>query len=498
MQILIGYIPVTKLVSISNKAACPHALVNLYHTCMCKVLGPISSYSKTRLEMMSGDGVWCRCHPIFAIFVGNYPEQGLVACTYYSCCPKCTVPTDQLGEYQTFSLHVQRSLLDVYELADINVHTFHFACHMAGTKPIYHPFWETLPLADVFLSITPNILHQLLQGMVKHIILWLVGIFSAMVIDTWCCAIPPNHNVMLFLKGIITFSQVFNHKHKKMCSILLGLVVNLPVPGGQDSTCVIRAIRALMNFVYLAQYKSHMGDTISALQDSLTRFHDNKDVFLDLGIWEDFNLPKLHSLSHYALSIYLFSMMDNYNIEQTERLHINLAKDAYCVTNHKDEYSQMTQWLEHHEKIQQLSTFINLRQEGELQSLTPKAIGPLCASALTLKMVQNPSKKSVLFDVLARDYGTLDFQDALADFITQSNCPEASGTTLQHLAHDTHIPFSGVPVYHNIKFRKSGEFEESEIANIVHIQPEQKDMHGQIIPGRFNTVLVNGRGPNGT
>jgi len=267
--------------------------------------------------MMSGDGVWCRCHPIFAIFVGNYPEQGLVAYTYYSCCPKCTVPTDQLGEYQTFSLHVQRSLLDVYELADINVHTFHFACHMAGTKPIYHPFWETLPLADVFLSITPNILHQLLQGMVKHIISWLVGIFGTTVIDTQCRAIPPNHNVMLFLKGITTFSQVFNHKHKKMCSILLGLVVNLPVPDGQDSTCVIRAIRALMNFVYLAQYKSHMGDTISALQDSLTRFHDNKDVFLDLGIWEDFNLPKLHSLSHYALSIYLFSMMDNYNTEQT-------------------------------------------------------------------------------------------------------------------------------------------------------------------------------------
>jgi len=148
--------------------------------------------------------------------------------------------------------------------------------------------------------------------------------------------------------------------------------------------------------------------------------------------------------------------MDNYNIEQTERLHINLAKDAYCVTNHKDEYSQMTQWLEHHEKIQQLSTFINLRQEGELQSLTPKDIGPLRASALTLKMVQNPSKKSVLFDVLARDYGTLDFQDALADFITQSNCPGASGTTLQCLAHDTHIP------------------------------------------GHFNTVLVNSRGPNGT
>ena len=57
-QILIGYIPTTKLVSISNKAACCHALANLYHTCMHNLLGPISLYGKTGLDMLSSDGVW--------------------------------------------------------------------------------------------------------------------------------------------------------------------------------------------------------------------------------------------------------------------------------------------------------------------------------------------------------------------------------------------------------------------------------------------------------
>jgi hypothetical protein len=74
-QLLVGYIPTTKLGGMNVKAARRRALANLFHSCMHSVLGPISSYGESGLPMMSGDGIWCRCHPIFAIFVGDYPEQ---------------------------------------------------------------------------------------------------------------------------------------------------------------------------------------------------------------------------------------------------------------------------------------------------------------------------------------------------------------------------------------------------------------------------------------
>ena len=177
------YIPTTKLVGISNKAARHRALANLYHACMHDVLGSISSYGETGLDMLSGDGVWRRCHPIFAAFIGDYPEQALVTCTYYGHCPKCTVPLTQLGEYGSFPPHIHSKLLDTYQLADSDVHTFYRACGEVVMKPIYHPFWETLPLTDVFRSITPNILHQVHQGMVKHIISWVTCIFGAAAIN---------------------------------------------------------------------------------------------------------------------------------------------------------------------------------------------------------------------------------------------------------------------------------------------------------------------------
>jgi hypothetical protein len=163
-QVLIGYIPTTKFEAMTNKAARRRALANLFHTCMRRVLAPIGSYGETGVAMMSGDGIWRRCHPIFAIFVGDYPEQALVTCTYGGRCPKCTVPPGRLGECQSFPSRVQSTALDTYILADGDVRAFHHACRNAGLKPVHHPFWENLPLADIFLSITPDILHQMLQG----------------------------------------------------------------------------------------------------------------------------------------------------------------------------------------------------------------------------------------------------------------------------------------------------------------------------------------------
>ena len=163
----------TKLERIGNKAARRHALTNLFHSCMQILLDPIASHGKTGVSMMSGDGIWHRCHPILARFVGNYPKQVLVTCTYYGECPKCDIPCNQLGEYKQFKSRDYGKALDTYALADGNIRTFHAACKANGIKPVFHPFWESLPLVNIYVSITPDILHQLLQGVMKHLISWL-------------------------------------------------------------------------------------------------------------------------------------------------------------------------------------------------------------------------------------------------------------------------------------------------------------------------------------
>ena len=489
-QILIGYIPTTKLSGMVNKSGRRRALANLFHACMWNVLGPISSVSEIGLPMMSGDGVWRRCHPVFAIFVGDYPEQTLVTCMFNGRCPKCVVPLGQLGEYNSFPLRTQRSMIGVYPLVDNDIRKFHRTCREAGVKPVVHPFWATFPLIDIYISITPDILHQMLQGVMRHLIGWLVRIFGPLAIDARCKSMPPNHNILLFTKGITTLSRISGREHKKMCSILLGLIIDLPIPGGLDSSRVVKAARALLDFLVLAQFESHTSDTLSRLEDSLVAFHNNKAVFVDLGIRENFEIPKLHSLLHYAPSIRLFGTADNYNTEQSECLHIDLAKEAYHATNRKDEYAHMTTWLECREKVQRHSASINRRQNHQQNVCTQTPIGPLGVCTQSIKMAQTPSRKAVPFPEIISKYNAPLFLDALADFVVGFNNPGLGVRALRTRAANTLLPFRTVRVHHHIKFTAPGDAQELEIVDAVHIQPEQKDSRGRIIPARFDTVLV--------
>ena len=490
-QMLIAYIPTTKLEGIPNKAGRRRAIANLYHACMRVILDPIAAYGETGIEMVGGDGIWRRCHPIFALFVGDYPEQVLVACTYGSRCPKCLVPPDELGSPNRFAPRDYDKARDAYLLADGDAYAFHLACRVAGQKPVYHPFWESLPFTNVFISITPDILHQLLQGVLKNLIIWILVAFGSAEIDARCRRLPPNHHIHIFAKGISGLSRITGKEHKNMSRILLGLILDLPLRGGQVSPRLIRTVRALLDFLFLAQFPSHTSSTTERLNDSLARFHDNKDIFIDLGIRRHFNMPKIHSMIHYTPSIHLFGTTDGYNTEQTERLHIDTTKDAYRATNRKDESGQMTTWVERREKVQDHSAFIKWRQHSEQENVpSSKPIGPPRPSTRRLRMARYPSFKAVSFDDLACKYGAIDFQDALADFIAQTNHPTASGAALAALAANTLIPFRTVPVHHKIKFANS---DGTEIIDTIQIRPEQKDKRGRPIPARFDTVLVRGK-----
>ena len=167
-----------------------------------------------------------------------------------------------------------------------------FTCHEANLKPTYCPFWERFPFTNIFHSITPDVLHQLQQGISKYLIWWLIKLWSEE-IDVRCSRLPPNHNAWHFYKGITTLSNLTGQEHKDISRIILGLVVDLPLPENRSTVCLIRAVRALLDFFYLSQYSVHSTESLDTLEDALRRFHENKDIFIELGIQQHFNLPKL-------------------------------------------------------------------------------------------------------------------------------------------------------------------------------------------------------------
>ncbi len=111
----------------------------------------------------------------------------------------------------------------------------------------------------------------------------------------------------------------------------------------------------------------HSDETLALMEKAIHHFHANKDVFEDLDIQEEWGIIKLHiATSHYMSLITWLGTLDNFDTQYTERLHIDLTKDAYDATNHKDEYAQMTVWVERKEKILYHDQFIKWRISGKI------------------------------------------------------------------------------------------------------------------------------------
>lgn len=328
--------------------------------------------------------------------------------------------------------------MQALEIADDILRTQ--ACLDAGIKPIFEPYWTDLPFADPFLSITPDILHQLYQGVIKHLVLWVKTAFSESEIDARCRRMPRGHGVRVFTKGITSLSQLTGREHADIARILLGLVADMPLPGGVNPARLVRAVRAILDFLYLASYPVHTVDTLDALENSLARFHDNKDIFVDLGVRDGWGVPKLHYLGHYRFYIEYLGTADNFNTEYTERLHIDLAKDAYEATNMKDEFPQMTVWLERREKVIRHSRFVDWCLAGRPALISTHLTGAVIPHD-RIRMTIHPSKKAVRFEALQADYGATFFEDALTRYVVRHCHPEYTTAQVEDSAGGLNLPF---------------------------------------------------------
>ncbi|KAG6381462.1 hypothetical protein JVT61DRAFT_34 [Boletus reticuloceps] len=192
--ILLGYLPVMYLKHVTNKSARHRALANLFHACMCHILQPLEQVGKDDIPMTSGDGI--------VLITGTKTE-----------CPKCDIEHDELSSANMpAELQDLNAVLDALALVDEDYIAFAQACQNVHIKPIYKPFWEHHLYLNIFLSITTDILHQLYQGLLKHLL----------------------------------------SEHDQICRFLMGIIVDNPLPGDFSATYLLCATRALLDFIYSA------------------------------------------------------------------------------------------------------------------------------------------------------------------------------------------------------------------------------------------------------
>ncbi|KAF7798192.1 hypothetical protein EIP86_009409 [Pleurotus ostreatoroseus] len=350
--VLIGYLPVSKL-EIFSKTRRSSAGYQLFHDCMRSLLKPLVEAGQEGVEMICADGFIRRVYPIVAAYIADHPEQCLVACCRENRCPKCTVDANQRGSPVYTVLRDPQLTTSLLEEA-LRTEGQSSAFKKAGLRSI-NPFWTDLPHCNIFACITPDILHQLHKGVFKdHTVKWATGCVEdgEAELDRRFKAMTPHADLRHFKRGISLISQWTGTEYKHMEKVFLGVLA-----GAADADAV-RAVRAIIDFIYYAHFETHTEESLTNMDRAWRTFHTYKNVFVRLGIREAFNISKLHSMCHYVEAIRRLGTADGYNTEGTERLHIDFAKYGYRASNKKQYIKQMTVWLDRQESIARFEAYL--------------------------------------------------------------------------------------------------------------------------------------------
>jgi hypothetical protein len=110
--------------------------------------------------------------------------------------------------------------------------------------------------------------------------------------------------------------------------------VYLPAIEGHVPDEMVQAMRAFLEFCYIARRDIHDTHSLEALDDALQRFHRHREIFRTCGVRPDgFNLPRQHSLIHYTKLIRAYGAPNGLCSSITESKHIKAVKEPWRRSN---------------------------------------------------------------------------------------------------------------------------------------------------------------------
>ncbi|KAG8716653.1 hypothetical protein FRC08_009076 [Ceratobasidium sp. 394] len=347
-MVLLGYLPVEAFEDVENDEERRRLKAELVHRSMEVLLEPLKKASEEGVEMWCPDGRRRRVYPRIAAYLADWPEQNLQACTSIASCPVCSTKQTGRGsnedpaavrdrEEMLGALRSYFMTQDIRELGGLSL------------KPVW-PWWGDLPHVNFATCVTPDLLHQLYQGVFKsHLVRWLKFLVGDDTLDERFEAMPQAEGLRHFAKGISSVQQWTGRESKEMVAQIL------PAVAGDLAPELTQLVRSVIDFIFRAHASSMTDTDLADLEQDLDTFHQLKDILVRKGFYQSKarfdRIPKFHMLSHYVDSIRALGTPDGYNTEVPEHLHIEYAKNPWRASNKVKPMNQMLKYIQRQEAI---------------------------------------------------------------------------------------------------------------------------------------------------
>ena len=115
----------------------------------------------------------------------------------------------------------------------------------------------------------------------------------------------------------------------------------------------MRTLRALLEFIYLAWRNIHDTESMEEMADTLKRFQQNCEVFVETGVHpENSTPPRQHAMVHYIKYIRLFGTPNGLCTSIAESKHIKVIKEPW---RHSNRYNALGQMLHTNQCLDKLA-----------------------------------------------------------------------------------------------------------------------------------------------
>ena len=355
----------------TEKKAMPGVLQKrLFHRCMSVVLKPLRDSDVSTATDANGNER--QVLAVLMAWLADLEELWMILGLAKSCCPKCIAQTDDFDSPEMRPPRTSDSILQALhdirtEYPDADTWQFVRLAGRRGLTGVEHLCWEGLRV-DMCRVMCVDALHGLHKLFKDHIMKWITNTIGENELDLRFMAQPRRVGFRNFSSGISHLSQCSGRENRDLERH------TLPVIAGAENVDprVFRCIRAILDFIYKAQFPLQSEKTLESMREDLVAFWANVGVFIANGarvgeggdIIDHFHIPKLHLLHHYAANIRDLGAIGNYSTEIGETLHISFCKEAYKATNRKDYDAQIISYLVRIESLEQYRAYLAWRNNN--------------------------------------------------------------------------------------------------------------------------------------
>lgn len=374
--IMVAQIPVAKF----NEQDYQGMLTSrLYHKCMAIVTANLKQCSQVPVPMKDASSVVRLVRTILLAHLADHPEQQTIACVAGNCSPISLARHADLGadallaprtRAYTFGRIRQLRLkcVDPDNLWLVDRHVLKFE-----SNGVLEPYWRDWKFADPSTFLARDALHEWHKFFMDHPMTWAKQLMGKNEIDRRYIALQRRVGFRHFKHGFTRLKQHTGREHRDLLRSFI------PVISGHRKMTpgVVRGLRGMADFVYMAQYHTHTDKTLVTLGSSLREFYAHKFDISATGVRDgprrrgEFRIPKFDKMKYVEKQVKELGSTIQYSTDQTEHLHIPMAKQPFGMTNGRDYERQMCLVLDRLEKVNLFGLILawRYRKPEELEAL---------------------------------------------------------------------------------------------------------------------------------